>query len=76
MSTTTTPQPAELIPEAVHTHDSFFLVRERRFVSSTDLVALMKTLRDSRSTGTLMLNFSHGSLCVIRYREETNVTGP
>lgn len=70
----TQPKPVNGSTESVH--DSHILVRERRFPSSQDITALMHFLRNSRSTGMLMINLSQGSVCTVRYREEINVTEP
>lgn len=67
---------ADITPNLSHTRDSHILVRERRFPSSQDIAALMRFLHNNHSTGLLMINISQGSVSVVRYREEINVTEP
>jgi hypothetical protein len=48
-------------------------VRERAFPSSSDLNYVLRLLRSSHSTGTLMIDVNQGGVGSIRFREETKV---
>lgn len=50
-------------------HEAHTLVRERRFPAS-ELSSVLSSLRDSRSTGTLLIDMNQGGVGTIRFREE------
>jgi len=58
---------------ATHVSESHHLVRERAFPSSSDLNYVLRLLRSSHSTGTLMIDVNQGGVGSIRFREETKV---
>jgi hypothetical protein len=52
------------------TRDSSVFVRETFYASSTDIIELLLSLRQSRTTGRLILDMRDGGVSVIRVREE------
>jgi hypothetical protein len=50
--------------------DSTTFVRETFYASSVDIVELLLSLRQSRTTGRLILDMRDGGVSVIRVREE------
>lgn len=55
------------------TQESHRLVRERMF-GGASLTHVLESIRDSHSTGTLLIDISQGAIGSIRFREEHKVT--
>jgi hypothetical protein len=50
--------------------DSTIFVRETFYASNVDIIELLLSLRQSRTTGRLILDMRDGGVSVIRVREE------
>ena len=54
----------------IEEHAVHSLIRERYFSGPVDIPAVLRMLRDSGATGTLMLDIASGGVCAARFREE------
>jgi len=63
-------------PSPVATEEKQRIVRERRFPPSVPLMELLQYLRQTKGTGTLMIDLHDGGVGGIRYCEETKLTFP
>lgn len=64
--------PSPPISQATPAQESHRMVRERLF-GTTDVAEVLSSLVDSRSTGTLLVDLSQGTVGSIRFREEQKV---